>query len=65
MEETSFAAHNEVRDVAGQLASMAYSHVTPEPVVREQGTGPSDGGGLCVIWRSEECGIHRRKCCRF
>ena len=38
--------HNEVRDVAGQLASMAYSHVTPEPVVREQGTGPSDGGGL-------------------
>ena len=38
--------HNEVRDVAGQLASMAYSHVTPEPVVREQGTGPSEGGGL-------------------
>ena len=33
-------------DVPGQLASMAYSHVTPEPVVREQGTGSSDGGGL-------------------
>ena len=38
--------HNEVRDVAGQLASMACSHVTPEPDVPEQGTGPSDGGGL-------------------
>ena len=38
--------HNEVRDVAWQFASMAYSHVTPEPVVREQDTGPSDGGGL-------------------
>ena len=59
--------HNEVRDVAGQSASMAYSHVTPEPVVREQGTRL----GLvawcvvawCVIWQWEECGIHRRKCC--
>ena len=38
--------HCEVRDVAWQVASTVYSHVTPEPVVREQGTGPSDGRGL-------------------
>ena len=36
--------HNEIRDVAGQLASMGFGHVTPGPLVRPQGGG--DGGGL-------------------
>ena len=40
--------HNEIRDVAGQLASMAYSHVTSEPVVREQGAG-EDSGLVCDL----------------
>ena len=34
------------RDVTGQLASLAYGHVTTEPVVRSPGTGGSDDGGL-------------------
>ena len=38
--------HNEIRDVTGQLASLAYGHVTTEPVVRSPGTGGSDDGGL-------------------
>ena len=38
--------HNEIRDVTGQLASMAYPHVTREPVVREAGTGDSIENGL-------------------
>ena len=37
--------HNEIRDVTGQLASLAYGHVTTEPVVRSPGTGGSDDGG--------------------
>ena len=38
--------HNEIRDVTGQLASLAYGHVTTEPVVRSLGTGGNDDGGL-------------------
>ena len=38
--------HNEIRDVNGQLASLAYGHVTTEPVYRSSGTGGSDEGGL-------------------
>ena len=40
--------HNEIRDVTGQLASMAFSHVTSEPVVREASTagGERDQCGL-------------------
>lgn len=38
--------HNEIRDVAGQMASMVYSHVKSEPVVREQGCGGKDDNGL-------------------
>lgn len=38
--------HNEIRDLAGQLASLAFSHVTREPVVREPGTGDSSECGL-------------------
>ena len=40
--------HNEIRDVTGQLASMAFSHVTSEPVVREASTarGERDHCGL-------------------
>ena len=34
--------HNEVRDVAGQLAALAFPHVTKEPVVRE-GSCNQDG----------------------
>ena len=37
---------NEIRDVTGQLTSLAYGHVTTEPVVRSPGTGGSDDGGL-------------------
>ena len=33
---------NKIRDVTGQLASMAYSHVTSEPVVREASTAGGD-----------------------
>ena len=40
--------HNEIRDVTGQLASMAFLHVTSEPVVREASTarGERDQCGL-------------------
>ena len=42
--------HNEIRDVTGQLASMAYPHVTREPVVREAGTGDSiENGVICDL----------------
>ncbi len=34
--------HNELRDAVGQLASLAYPHVTKEPIVRE-GDGKEDG----------------------
>ena len=34
--------HNEVRDVTGQLAALAFPHVTKEPVVR-RGSGDEDG----------------------
>ena len=34
--------HNEVRDVTGQLAALAFPHVTKEPVVRH-GSGDEDG----------------------
>ena len=37
--------HNEIRDMVGQLASMAYVHVTREPVVRES-REHGDGRGL-------------------
>ena len=38
--------HNEVRDVTGQLAALAFPHVTREPVVKESGSGAGEGGGL-------------------
>ena len=34
--------HNEVGDVTGQLAALAFPHVTKEPVVRH-GSGDEDG----------------------
>ena len=56
--------HNEVRDVAGQLASMAYSHVTPlSQLCGSKVLDPATEVAWCVIWRLEECGIHRRKWC--
>ena len=47
--------HNEIRDVTGQLTSMAFSHVTSEPVVREASTarGERDQCGLVcdlAVW---------------
>ena len=40
----------QIRDVTGQLASMAYSHVTPEPLVREVGTGdPNENDLVCDL----------------
>ena len=42
--------HNEVRDALGQLAALAYPHVTVEPVVREPAAhNPTDTGLVCDL----------------
>ena len=51
--------HNEVRDAVGQLAVLAYPHVTIKPVVREPAAYNSDDTGLVCdlavrgLWSSQ------------
>ena len=41
--------HNEIRDMVGQLAAMAYAHVSREPVVREAGEQGNQSGLVCDL----------------